>query len=104
MPSLGGGGNNNAKYDYHDLQISDDFDMVRGWHQITFGVDFLHQVMEVFNTQYSNGQMTFNGTVTGLAAGGLPDGRIGQLQQGADVRSERAEQVLRGLRAGRMAA
>ena len=28
--SMGGGGNNNAKYDYTSYQIADDFDMVRG--------------------------------------------------------------------------
>jgi len=84
--SMGGGGNNNAKYDYTTYQIADDFDMVRGSHQITFGVDFLHQVMHVFNTQYSNGQFSFDGTVTGLGLADFLVGRVGQLQQGADVR------------------
>ncbi len=83
---LGGGGNNNAKYDYTTFQVADDFDMVRGSHQITFGVDYLHQVMEVFNTQYSNGQFSFDGTVTGLPLADFVIGRIGQLQQGADTR------------------
>ena len=63
--SLGGGGNNNAKYDYTVYEIADDVDMVRGAHQITVGVNYLHQVMHVFNTQYSNGQFTFDGSVTG---------------------------------------
>src|SRR5436190_2566430 len=36
--SLGGGGNSNAKYDYTVYEIADDFDMVRGAHQITFGM------------------------------------------------------------------
>ena len=67
------------------FQIADDFDMVRGSHQITFGVDFLHQRMTVFNTQYSNGQFTFDGTVAGLSLADFVIGRVGQLQQGADV-------------------
>lgn len=83
--SMGGGGNNNAKYDYTVWQVADDFDMVRGSHQITFGVDYLHQVMQVFNTQYSNGQFTFDGTVTGLSLADFLTGRVGQMQQGADT-------------------
>ena len=83
--SLGGGGNNNAAYDYHVLQLSDDVDVLRGGHQFTFGIDFMHQRMEVFNTQYSNGQMTFNGSVTGLPLADFLAGRIGQLQQGSDT-------------------
>ena len=83
--SLGGGGNNNAAYDYHTLQLADDFDMVRGPHQMTFGFDFMHQRMSVFNTQYSNGQLTFNGTITGLPLADLLVGRVGQLQQGSDT-------------------
>jgi hypothetical protein len=89
--ALGGGGNNNAKYDYTVYQIADDFDMVRGAHQITVGVDYLHQVMHVFNTQYSNGQFTFDGSVTGLSLADFLIGRVGQLQQGADTHlNERA--------------
>ena len=83
--SMGGGGNNNARYDYTVYQIADDFDMVRGSHQFTFGVDFLHQTMQVFNTQYSNGQFSFDGTVSGLPLADFLTGRVGQLQQGADV-------------------
>jgi hypothetical protein len=89
--SLGGGGNNNAKYDYTVYELADDFDMVRGSHQITFGVNYLHQVMHVFNTQYSNGQFTFDGTVTGLSLADFMIGRVGTVQQGADVHlNERA--------------
>ena len=92
--SLGGGGNNNAKYDYTVYEVADDFDMVRGAHQITFGVDYLHQVMHVFNTQYSNGQFSFDGSVTGNALADFLVGRVGQLQQGADVHlNERAPYV-----------
>src|SRR5207244_10438193 len=89
--SLGGGGNNNAKYDYTVYEIADDFDMVRGTHQITFGMDYLHQVMHVFNTQYSNGQFSFDGSVTGLSLADFMIGRVGTVQQGADVHlNERA--------------
>jgi len=89
--SLGGGGNNNAKYDYTVYEIADDFDMVRGAHQITVGLNYLHQVMHVFNTQYSNGQFAFDGTVTGLPLADFAVGRVGTLQQGADVHlNERA--------------
>ena len=89
--SLGGGGNNNAKYDYTVYEIADDFDMVRGTHQITVGMNYLHQVMHVFNTQYSNGQFSFDGSVTGLSLADFMIGRVGTVQQGADVHlNERA--------------
>ncbi len=92
--SLGGGGNNKEKYDYTVYEIADDFDMVRSAHQITFGMDYLHQVMHVFNTQYSNGQFSFDGTVTGLSLADFMIGRVGQIQQGADVHlNERAPYV-----------
>ena len=89
--SMGGGGNNNAKYDYTVYEIADDVDMVRGSHQFTVGMNYLHQVMHVFNTQYSNGQFSFDGSVTGLSLADFLVGRVGQLQQGADVHlNERA--------------
>jgi hypothetical protein len=82
---LGGGGNNNAQYVYTVAQFADDVDIIRGAHQISFGVDYLHQIMNVFNTQYSNGQFTFDGSVSGLPIADFLLGRAGQLQQGADV-------------------
>ena len=90
--SLGGGGNNNAKYDYTTVQFSDDVDWVRGAHQLGFGVDYLHQVMHVFNTQYSNGQFSFDGTVTGLSMADFLVGRVGTFTQGAEVHLNEPEE------------
>jgi hypothetical protein len=92
--SLGGGGNNNAKYNYTVIQIADDVDMIKGAHQISFGVDFVHGMANIFNTQYSNGQFSFDGSVTGLGLADFLLGRVGQLQQGSDVHlNERSKYI-----------
>jgi hypothetical protein len=90
--NIGGGGNNNAEYNYTTLQFADDMDIVRGAHQIGFGVDYNHQVAQVYNTQYSNGTFSFDGTVTGLALADLLVGRVGTFTQGAEVHLNEREE------------
>jgi hypothetical protein len=83
--AFGGGGNNNAGYDYATLQFADDIDWVRGAHQIGLGVDYRHGTARVFNTQYANGTFSFDGSVTGLSMADLLIGRVGTFTQGAEV-------------------
>ena len=59
--NIGGGGNNNAAYNYTTLQFADDVDWVRGAHQIGFGVDYNHQIEHVYNTQYSTARSPSTG-------------------------------------------
>jgi Carboxypeptidase regulatory-like domain/TonB dependent receptor len=73
--SLGGGGNNPAEYDYTMVQLSDSVDVIRGAHQFAFGVDFIHGNAVYHNTQYSNGQVAFDGSQTGY---GLLDFMLGR--------------------------
>jgi len=90
--NIGGGGNNNAAYNYTTLQFADDVDWVRGAHQIGFGVDYNHQIEHVYNTQYSNGTFAFDGTVTGLPLADLLVGRVGTFTQGAEVHLNEREE------------
>ena len=83
--AFGGGGNNNAGYDYNTWQVADDIDWVKGAHQIAVGTDYRYQTARVFNTQYSNGVFSFDGTVTGLPMADLLIGRVGGFTQGAEV-------------------
>lgn len=83
--SLGGGGNNNAAYDYTTYQFEDDVDIVKGAHQISFGAEYVRGIMNVFNTQYSNGQNTLDGSVTGNALADFLIGDVATFQQGGDV-------------------
>jgi hypothetical protein len=83
--SFGGGGNNNAGYNYNTLQIADDIDWIRGAHQLSLGMDLKLQKAEVFNTQYSNGTFSFDGTQTGLSMADFLLGRVGTFSQGAEV-------------------
>jgi hypothetical protein len=90
--NIGGGGNNNAEYNYTTLQVADDVDWVRGAHQIGFGIDYKHQIARVYNTQYSNGTFSFDGTVTGLSLADLLVGRVGTFTQGAEVHLNEREE------------
>jgi hypothetical protein len=90
--AFGGGGSNNAAYNFTTLQLADDIDWVRGAHQLGFGVDFDHQVAHIYNTQYSNGTFSFDGTVTGLPMADFLVGRVGTFTQGAEVHLNEREE------------
>ena len=101
--SMGGGGNNNAKYDY--TTFPDRRRLRHGSRRRTrsrSASTSCTSVMSVFNTQYSNGQFTFDGTVTGLSLADFLIGRVGPAAAGRRCASQRAQQVLRRLRAGRV--
>ena len=92
--NLGGGGNTPAEYDYTMVQTADTVDIIHGAHQLAFGVDFIHGNAVYYNTQYSNGQFTFDGSQTGYGLADFLLGRVATLQQGADVnRHERSTYV-----------
>jgi hypothetical protein len=92
--NLGGGGNTPAEYDYTMAQFTDTVDIIKGAHQIAFGVDFIHGNAVYYNTQYSNGQFTFDGSQTEYGLLDFLLGRVATLQQGADVnRHDRSQYV-----------
>jgi hypothetical protein len=65
-----------AYFDTNVVQAADDATLIRGSHQIAFGVDWIHVQFNNLNGQFANGQWTFNGVNTGNALGdfmlGLP--------------------------------
>src|SRR6185436_12871120 len=55
-------------------QIAEDIDVIRGAHQISFGVNYLHGQLNSLSNNIANGQYTFNGQNTSY---GLADFLIG---------------------------
>lgn len=58
---------------------AEDFDWIHGSHQISFGLSYIHAIMNTLNNRPTNGQFTFNGQATGLA---LADFLIGTVSGG----------------------
>jgi hypothetical protein len=65
--ALGTGATNPGYFNSLDYQLAEDFDMIRGSHQITVGVNYIHAIMNTLNNRPTNGQFTFSGQATGLA-------------------------------------
>jgi len=73
---LGGGTENNATFRTTTYQISDDVNIVRGAHQIAFGITASQWRSKSLANVRSPGSVNFSGTVTGL---GLADFLYGYL-------------------------
>src|SRR5215467_9081790 len=58
-------------FNINTYQVSDDVNLIRGKHQITFGFDGRKQQFNSTNNQQANGQITFNGNTTGDALADL---------------------------------
>ncbi|MGE3959531.1 MAG: TonB-dependent receptor [Vicinamibacterales bacterium] len=60
----------------HVWQFTDDFTLVKGRHQMKFGLDIRREAMKIAFINRPNGDLTFNGSITGNAAAdfllGLP--------------------------------
>jgi hypothetical protein len=65
--SLGGGATNPGYFNSTDFQFAEDVNLIRGRHQIAFGVNYIHAIMNTLNNRPTNGQFTFSGQATGLA-------------------------------------
>ncbi|MBZ5601424.1 MAG: TonB-dependent receptor [Acidobacteriia bacterium] len=65
--SLGGGATNPGYFNSTAFQGAEDIDLIRGSHQIAFGVNYIRAILNSDNNRPTNGQFTFNGQVTGLA-------------------------------------
>lgn len=62
--SMGGGSNAPAYFIRNQYQYADDLDMMRGRQHLTFGAEFIAIQMNEVNIGTSNGQFTFNGSLT----------------------------------------
>lgn len=71
-----------AYFDINTFQLSDDVTVIRGRHQLGFGVDGRKNQFNSTNNQQSNGQITFNGNTTGDALADLMIGRMSNFTDG----------------------
>ncbi len=92
------GGSEPGYWNQTGFQFAQDFDLVRGAHQISFGVDWIHSIMNSDSTASANGTFSFssaNGsTFTGL---GLADFMLGDLasfnQSNDQIENDRANYI-----------
>ena len=77
--AVGAGGTNPGYFNSATFQLADDYDVMRGAHQLSFGGNWIHSKIETLNNRPTNGQFTFNGQSTGLS---LADFMIGALSGG----------------------
>jgi hypothetical protein len=69
-------------FNVNTYQLSDDLSVIRGKHQLAFGVDYRRDQLNVANFQQANGQFTFSGNSSGDGLADLMIGRIGTLTNG----------------------
>jgi hypothetical protein len=62
--TIGGGSNAPAYYTRDQYHFADDLDMVRGRHHLAYGVELLNYRMNTRNVSLSNGEFTFNGSLS----------------------------------------
>jgi hypothetical protein len=64
-------------------QIAEDLSLIRGPHQLGFGVNYIHAQLNSRITRLANGVFSFNGSVTGLGYADLFAGTASSLIQGS---------------------
>jgi Carboxypeptidase regulatory-like domain/TonB dependent receptor/TonB-dependent Receptor Plug Domain len=69
-------------FNVNNYQVSDDFTLIKGRHQFGFGFDYRKEQFNSTNNQQSNGQITFNGGITGDALADLLIGRMSNFTDG----------------------
>ena len=83
--SLGAGGTNPGYFNSLSYQAAEDIDLIRGAHQIAFGVNWIYSIMNTLNNRPTNGQFTFNGQTYGLGYADFLTGALGSFVQGNPV-------------------
>ena len=68
-------------FNVNAFQYADDVDIIKGRHQIAFGVNFIRDQMNVINGFQENGSYTANGTFTGDALADFLLGNVSDFQQ-----------------------
>src|SRR6266478_1438883 len=80
--TVGSTGGALAIFDPTNVWLADDLDLIRGSHQIALGGMTFYNQFNSYNNQLTNGQWTFNGSITGLALADFMVGRTSNYQQG----------------------
>jgi hypothetical protein len=83
--SLGAGATNPGYFNSLSYQFADDIDLVRGSHQIAFGVNYIYSIMNTLNNRPTNGQFTFSGQIYGLGYADFLLGALSSFVQGNPV-------------------
>jgi Carboxypeptidase regulatory-like domain len=77
--SVGTGATNPGYFNSKSYQLADDLDLIRGDHQLSFGINWIHSRIETLNNRPTNGAFTFNGQAAGAP---LADFLIGTVSGG----------------------
>jgi hypothetical protein len=64
------------------FQSGDDFSMIRGNHQMQFGVYWMHSLQNVYGPLFGDGSFTFSGATTGLSMADFLLGNVSSFTQG----------------------
>jgi hypothetical protein len=70
-----------SHFDSSIYQISDNFTLIRGRHEIIFGGDWIHNHFNGLSSFQMNGDFTFNGTITGYGLADLVTGSLDSMGQ-----------------------
>ena len=90
----GGATTNPGFFNSTVFQLADDLDIIRGAHQISLGVNYIHAIQNELNNQFSNGQYSFTGQTTGSALADFMIGALAADQQGNQQRdNERSNYI-----------
>ncbi|HEX5431587.1 MAG TPA: TonB-dependent receptor [Bryobacteraceae bacterium] len=65
-----------------DYQLSDDLSVVKGSHQLAFGVNWIHSIQNVYGPLFGDGSFRFTGQITGLSMADFLLGKASSFTQG----------------------
>ncbi|MEW5983631.1 MAG: carboxypeptidase regulatory-like domain-containing protein [Acidobacteriota bacterium] len=83
--SVGAGGTNPGYFHSKTFAVADDFDWIKGKHQLSFGLSLIKTKIDTSNNRPTNGAFSFNGSNTGLALADFLLGRMSSFMQGNAV-------------------
>jgi Carboxypeptidase regulatory-like domain len=80
-PGIGNGTGLNKRSYYTYVSGNDDFSLVHGSHQFSFGANLMHGLVTSLANAFSAGFYTFNGQTTGLGWADVFAGKLSQIRQ-----------------------
>jgi hypothetical protein len=83
--NVGFGATNPGYFNSFVYALADDFDYLKGQHQMSFGVSYIYTKIDTSNNRPTNGAFTFNGSNTGLGLADFMVGRMSSFLQGNSV-------------------
>ena len=86
-------------FNVNSFHYADDVDIIKGRHQMAFGVNFIRDQMNVINGFQQNGSYTANGQFTNGRPGGLPAGQCERFPAEQSAAKRHARLGVRRLRA-----